>query len=97
MIKTLSFTLACCTALSLAGCVSIDEKPTKKVAVQVIDVHGLPAQELAAGSCGIFFWSQTSPKHFVFFQEEGAQSAQLFYNDSAQSLASQQVTTGLDG
>lgn len=82
--------------ISLAGCATAPAEKPKTTPLAVIDKDALPAQELSKGSCGLFFWSMTSPKHFVFFQKEGADKAQLFFDGRAQKISAQQVTTGLE-
>jgi len=80
-----------------AGCATTSPKDAPKVrAAATTDANALPAQELANGACGIFFWSMTSPKHFVFFQKEGANTAEFFFDARAQKLRAEQVTSGLE-
>jgi len=81
---------------SVIGCATSTTQKAKTAPSVEIDTNGLPAQNLSNGSCGLFFWSMTTPKHFVFFQKEGADKAKLFFDGRTQDLSARQVTTGLE-
>lgn len=47
--------------------------------VQQVPEEGLPAQRLNAGECGLFLWSMTTPRKFVFFTKASAGEAQVWH------------------
>lgn len=62
---------------SLAACETITPAPKPEPVAQK-PVNGLSAQELVAGECGLFFWSKSTPRTFVFFQKQGEVSAKYY-------------------
>ena len=65
------------TAFSLAACESIAPAPKPEPDTPK-PVNGLSAQELGTGECGLFFWSKSTPRTFVFFQKQGETSAKYY-------------------
>ena len=90
--------------LALAGCQSFGRAPepvapdTAEKAVFSTpsdrgDVPGLPAQDLAAGECGLFLWTRRDDPAFVFFSKSNDPAAMVWYEDNAQNL----TLAGVDG
>ena len=36
----------------------------------------LPSQDLAAGECGLFLWTQSEPRRFIYFSKAGSRTAE---------------------
>lgn len=75
------FTLYALIALSLNACASI---PLEQAVTG--NTKNLPPQHLESGECGLFFWTKTSPRNFVFFHKNGQQQAKYFSKGSKASL-----------
>lgn len=73
MIRSISIVLG--VSLMLIGCQSNDVDPLEerarllamKPAIDSVPSSGLGPQELPAGECGLFLWSQTDVSKFIFF------------------------------
>ncbi len=97
MIKLLQAHMIVILFLAQTGCVNVDvKKPQRTQQVKLPShMHNLPAQELSQGACGLFFWTQTIPPLFVFFQKEGVNTAKLFYDDRQIVMQSTHVIDAL--
>lgn len=47
---------------------------------------GLPAQRLEPGECGLFLWSMTAPRSFIFFSRAASGDAKLWHEGRALPL-----------
>lgn len=79
-------TLLLASLLMLVGCASSPAVSTGAsqagafpVTLQDVPSDGLPPQKLEPGECGLFLWSQSAPRRFVFFTEATSGTAQLFH------------------
>jgi hypothetical protein len=61
-----------CTGMGMAAQAQEGEAPAAApVAVTTVDVGTLPPQELAAGQCGLFLWTNSSDPRLVFVSLSG--------------------------
>ena len=72
-------------AFSLAACETIMPVPKPEPAAPK-SVNGLSAQELGAGECGLFFWSKSTPRTFVFFQKQGESHAKYYHQGAETNI-----------
>ncbi len=70
---------------SLAACETITPTPKPEPEAPK-PANGLSAQELAAGECGLFFWSKSTPRTFVFFQKQGESFAKYYHQGIETSI-----------
>ncbi|MCA8901120.1 MAG: hypothetical protein KDA53_07690 [Hyphomonas sp.] len=50
----------------------------------------LPAQNLAAGDCGLFLWSVQAPRRLIFFRRAGETDALMALGSETMTVSSQQ-------
>jgi hypothetical protein len=74
-------------ALLLAACASGDKTRPVPPAPVVPEVGNLPAQDLAAGECALFLWTQGSPRRFIYFSRAGSQTAETMLSETQQTVA----------
>ena len=72
-------------AFSLAACETLTPAPKPEPAA-LKPVNGLSAQKLTAGECGLFFWSKSTPRSFVFFQKQGESFAKYYHQGVETSI-----------
>lgn len=84
------------SALSLSACASIDANNTAKKQQTISPADGLAAQELQTGECGVFFWTDTLPRTFVFFQKQGSAEAKYYAGETEITLSTDQNTNNMD-
>lgn len=75
-------------ALSVSACASTSLKPSP---ISSPNKQALSAQYLEEGECGLFFWTKSSPRNFVFFHQRGQPTAKYFTHGEETNL---QVTHG---
>lgn len=78
-----------CVGLFSAACASSSSETARVAAVEAVQnvpEEGLPAQRLSAGECGLFLWSMTAPREFVFFTKAGATEAQVWHDEQSLPL-----------
>ena len=75
------------------ACASTQE--TKKAAKPEVQSSeaGLNAQTLSPGECGLFLWTTSAPRKFVFFSKAGTDKALVYLGGEAVQM----VLTGADG
>ena len=84
MIKSALLVLA---AAALAACASTpNDTPaaaatTSAAAIDTVPDGGLPPQRLQPGQCGLFLWSMSAPRKFVFFTEATSGAAVVLIDD----------------
>ncbi|MEZ5998424.1 MAG: hypothetical protein R3B98_07000 [Hyphomonas sp.] len=62
--------------LVLAACAGTPKQTPSPASAPVgTPMTSLPAQNLAAGECGLFLWSLQSPHNLIFFRKAGASTA----------------------
>ncbi len=59
-------------------------------------IAGLSAQILDPGTCGVFFWRDTTPRTFVFFQKQGQVQARFYDQGAEIAIETVQDTSNLD-
>ncbi len=74
----------------LSACETI-KLPSKTDPMPLQKSDALSAQELGSGECGVFFWTKSKPRKFVFFQKQGAANALYYSGGNEQAL---RVETG---
>lgn len=83
--------------LVLTGCVTPAADTRKGTSVK--NIEGLSAQELETGACGLFFWDENIERKFVFFQKQGDNVAQFYWQNAQVELTgsenSDQIVEGL--
>jgi len=68
--------------IMLSSCVTTTNiKPTKPNVIS----NGLTPQTLAEGECGLFLWTTSQRREFVFFQKS-RQNYALFFSDNEQNV-----------
>jgi hypothetical protein len=77
--------------LAAAACTSSPAPPAAGAVrgagpVEAAAGGGLPAQRLAPGECGLFLWSVTAPRTFVFFARAASGTAELWYDEKVATL-----------
>lgn len=75
------------SALLLAACASGENSRPVPPAPEVPEAGNLPAQDLAAGECALFLWSQSSPRRFIYFAKAGNQTAETMLSETQQTVA----------
>jgi hypothetical protein len=84
MTRSALFVLA---AAALAACAGTPkENPaataeTRAAAIDSVPDTGLPPQRLEPGQCGLFLWSMSAPRKFVFFSEATSGAALVLIDD----------------
>jgi hypothetical protein len=73
-------------AVLLAACASNGGKPVPP-APDVPIAGSLPGQDLAPGECGLFLWTQGTPRRFIYFSRAGAATAESMLAETRQTLA----------
>ena len=71
------------TACASSGSDAISAQPERAPASNT----GLEAQTLASGECGLFLWTVSEPRSFVFFSKAGAASALVFLDGETASMS----------
>lgn len=61
---------------------STDQRP----AILTVPTKGLPAQTLEPGDCGLFLWSQTDARKFIFFRRAGDGFANMLIGETNAAL-----------
>ncbi|MFN3312246.1 MAG: hypothetical protein ACK46Q_02100 [Hyphomonas sp.] len=82
----LGFSLFCAACASSSSDTARAASAAAAQAVQEVPTEGLPAQRLNAGECGLFLWSMTAPRKFVFFTKASASEAQVWHEGKALPL-----------
>ncbi len=76
------------SAVLLSACASNDAGVrAAPPAPSVPESGSLPAQPLAAGECGLFLWTQDTPRRFIFFSKAGGRTAEFMRSDTQQTLS----------
>ena len=88
MTKPLFLAAALC---ALAACASSPEQAAAKAAaaapaISTVPAEGLPPQRLARGECGLFLWSMSAPRRFVFFTKGSSGDALVLIGDKTTSI-----------
>ncbi|MCF6275405.1 MAG: hypothetical protein L3J05_06550 [Robiginitomaculum sp.] len=94
--RGLSALVLALSVLSLNACASIDANNTAKKQQTITPADGLAAQELQAGECGVFFWTDNFPRTFVFFQKQGSAEAKYYAGEAEITLSTNQNTNNMD-
>jgi len=81
--------------LIMTACASIENTIPAKPQSTIPPSAGLQAQELASGECGIFLWSKSLPRTFVFFQKQGDANAKYYLQGTEIALETTQNTNNL--
>jgi len=82
--------------LFIAGCASIPTAVLEEKPPITRQIEGLSAQKLETGECGVFFWRDSAPRTFVFFQKQGQSQAKLFDQNVEITIKTEQNTSNLD-
>lgn len=82
--------------LALSACASIKKTKATKPETILPPTKGLPAQVLSSGECGIFLWTISTPRTFVFFQKQGDNNARYYAQDTEITLQTTQNMAGID-
>jgi len=77
--------LLSCGGAGLALAAGEDAAMADDGAIQTVDVGTLPPQELAAGQCGLFLWTNSSEPRLVFMNVAGGE-AHMVVNGQALSF-----------
>ncbi|MBI1401523.1 hypothetical protein [Hyphomonas sp.] len=97
MTRSALFVLA---AAALAACAGTPKEnsaataETRAAAIDTVPDTGLPAQRLEPGQCGLFLWSMSAPRKFVFFSEATSGGGLVLIND--EPVRVQMTSTGGD-
>jgi hypothetical protein len=88
MKKSLFLAAALC---ALAACASSPEQEAAKAAaaapaISTVPAEGLPPQRLAPGECGLFLWSMSAPRRFVFFTKGSSGDALVLIGDKTTTI-----------
>mgnify|MGYP000155927749 CR=1 FL=1 len=71
----------------LAACAGGPGKAPVAPAPDVTVSGSLPSQDLAAGECGLFLWTQSEPRRFIYFSKAGSRTAETMLAETQQTLA----------
>lgn len=83
------------SVLPLGACTSFDASKTVPKPEIILPVNGLAAQELASGECGVFLWTQSLPRTFIFFQKQGNSRAKYYATESEITVSTSQNTNNM--
>ena len=81
--------------LGMTACASIEKNLPAKPEQAIPPSAGLQAQELASGECGIFMWSKSLPRTFVFFHKQGEMSAKYYLQGTEIAVQTSQNTNSV--
>lgn len=76
--------LAACASSPAEGAL---EAAAAAPAVNTVPNDGLPPQRLAPGECGLFLWSMSAPRKFVFFTNGSSGAALVLIGDKPTSIS----------
>ncbi|MBL4853972.1 MAG: hypothetical protein JKY25_06995 [Robiginitomaculum sp.] len=82
--------------LFIVGCASVTPPAQEEKLPVPAQIEGLSAQELETGECGVFFWRDSVPRTFVFFQKQGQSQARLFDQGAETIIETEQSTSNLE-
>ena len=86
------YILICSLVLAslVSGCKTLEAiKPEKPVAKTINEqqTQGLATQTLGKGECGVFLWTMSEPKTFVYFQNLNSGRTVIYHNQKEHELS----------